>query len=75
MIKKEKESRKNILAAARANGLEEEVLKIFNRYDNALKGCKTEQEKYTVGIMGIMELNKLFGGTGTELDLSLNKKE
>jgi hypothetical protein len=57
----EKETRKQLLGHARANGCEAELLKLFDRYDNALKGCKTAEERKAVQAMGIMEFNNFFG--------------
>lgn len=64
IIKNEKDSRAAALARAREYGLEEAAIKLFNRYDNLLKGCKTEAERKAVAHMGIVEFHELFGGGG-----------
>jgi len=63
----EKETRMQLLGHARANGCEDELLKLFDRYDNALKGCKTNEERKAVQAMGVMEFNNFFGRSNMKL--------
>lgn len=63
----EKESRSQLMGHARANGCEEALQKLFNRYDNALLGCRTNEERKAVQVMGIMEFNQFFGKAGLNL--------
>lgn len=63
-VKSEKESRADLLGWAKKNGCEAELLKIFKRYDDLLKGCKTEEEKKAVAAMGVLEIHAFFGGDG-----------
>lgn len=63
----EKESRATLMGHARANGCEEALQKLFDRYDAALKGCKTNEEYKAVQTMGIMEFNQFFGKAGLHI--------
>lgn len=65
--KSEKQSRAELLGWARKYGCEANLLKIFNRVDDLLRGCKTEEEKKAVATMGIVELHSFFGGNETGL--------
>jgi hypothetical protein len=58
----EKETRKNLIGWSRLVGCEADMLKIFARFDDALKGCKTPQEREAVSAMGIMEVERFFRG-------------
>lgn len=60
----EAESRQQLLDWARKFGAEEQLLKIFHRYDDLLKGCKTQQEREAVQVMGNVEIHNFFGGQG-----------
>jgi hypothetical protein len=60
----EKQSRKRLLDWAREFGAEAQLLKIFSRYDDLLKGCKTPEEKEAIQIMGNVEIHDFFGGNG-----------
>lgn len=60
----EKESRRRLLSLARGYGAEAELLNIFKRYDDLLKGCKTDEEKKAVATMGCLEVHNFFGGDG-----------
>jgi|ERR1700722_8665881 len=57
----EKESREQLIGWARKYGCEAELLKIFARYDDLLKGCKTPEERKAVATMGIVEIHNFFG--------------
>lgn len=60
--KSEKESRAHLIGWARQYGCEEDLMKIFARYDDLLKGCKTKEEKEAVQAMGILEIHSFFSG-------------
>lgn len=57
----EKQTREQLLGWCRKYGCEAELLAIFARYDDALKGCKTTEEQKAVQAMGVMEVNRFFG--------------
>lgn len=63
-IKTEKESREQLLGWAREYGAEERLLKIFNRFDDLLKGCKHPAEREALQVMGNLEIHNFFGGQG-----------
>lgn len=63
-IKTEKETRKQLLSWARKFGAENELLKMFSRYDDLLKGAKTDEEKAAIQAMGALEVHNFFGGQG-----------
>lgn len=60
----EKQSRARLLGFARLSGCEADLLKIFNRYDDLMKGCKTDEEKKAVATLGCLEVHNFFGGDG-----------
>jgi hypothetical protein len=60
----EEQSRKQLLGWARQYGAEEQLLKIFARYDDLLRGCKTQEERSAVQVMGNLEIHNFFGGKG-----------
>jgi len=70
-VKTEKESRNHLIGWARQYGCEEQLMKIFARYDDLLKGCRTEEERQAVQAMGVIEIHEFFssgsndGGTLT----------
>ena len=61
-VKSEKESREELIGWARKYGAEEQLLKIFARYDDLLKACKTEEERKAVQAMGVIEVHEFFSG-------------
>lgn len=52
-------------------GYEHELLCLFDKYDNLLKNCRTDQERKSIGSMGVVAISKLLDdgeigwGTGT----------
>jgi hypothetical protein len=60
----EAETRANILQQAREIGMEEQVLKIFARFDDALKNAKDDYQRHHIAACGAAELHKLFGCQG-----------
>lgn len=63
-VKTEKQSRKNLLGWAREFGAEAELLKIFARYDDLIKGCKSKEDLDMIQVMGNLEIHNFFGGQG-----------
>lgn len=61
-IPTEQETRENLLGWSKIHGCHTEMQTIFNRFDDALKGCKTIEERKAISAMGIVELEKLFRG-------------
>jgi hypothetical protein len=57
----EKQSRTNLLGWAKSVGCYADLVKLFNRYDDLLKGAKTNKDKKAIQVMAITELNKFFG--------------
>lgn len=55
----EKETRTNILRWAKIYGCDGDVLKIFDKYDKALKNCTNEIERRHIAHLGAVELHKL----------------
>lgn len=55
----EKETRTKLLAAAKLGGFEDDLLKLFARYDDLVRGSKTKEEREAIGIMGVHEVNRL----------------
>lgn len=60
----EEQSRKQLLDWARKYGAEEQLLKIFHRYDDLLRGCKTQEEREAIQVMANLEVHNFFGGAG-----------
>lgn len=44
------------------NGVEQELLMLFNKYDNLMKQCTNAQDKGVIGSLGIMEISRLLDG-------------
>jgi hypothetical protein len=61
-VKSEKESREELIGWARRFGCEADLLKIFARYDELLKTCKTKEERQAIQAMGVLEVNAFFTG-------------
>ena len=59
----EKQTRAQLIGWAQRFGCEVDLIKLLDRYDNALKGCRTPEEKKALQAMGIMEINQFFGKT------------
>jgi len=60
----EEKSREQLLDWAKKYGAEEQLLKIFHRYDDLLRGCKTNKEREAIQVMGNLEIHNFFGGNG-----------
>lgn len=74
-VKTEKESRDYLLGWARKYGAEAQLLKIFARYDDLLRGCKTEEERKAVQTMGVIEVHEFFSGGAPDASLTINGKQ
>lgn len=74
-IKSEKESRERLLAWARKYGAEAELMKIFARYDDLLRGAKTPEEREAIQMMGAVEVHSFFGGNSPDASLVVNGKQ
>lgn len=61
-IKTEKESREFLFSWAKKYGCVQELSNLFKRYEDLLKGCKSEEEKKAIQTMGILEIHKMFDG-------------
>lgn len=60
-VQSEKETRKNLIGWARKYGADADLMKLFARYDELLKHCKSNEERKSIQTMAIMEINKFFG--------------
>lgn len=60
----EKETKTRVLALARMYGVEEQALKIMEKYDDAVKGAKDENERHHIAVCGLVELHNLIGCVG-----------
>jgi hypothetical protein len=63
-VPNEKESRAQLIGWARKYGCEADLLKIFKRYDELVKNCKSEEERKAIAAMGALEIHNFFGGDG-----------
>jgi hypothetical protein len=59
-IMSEKETRAQLFDHARHYGVEDEVKKVLARYEDYLKGCKTQAERDACAKMGILEIDHIF---------------
>lgn len=55
----EAETRKKFYGIARRFGIEEELRRIYSRYDKLMKTCQSKKEKQEMSIMGNCEIIKL----------------
>ncbi len=55
----EKETRRQVLAYCRNIGCEGDAIKIFNKYDELLRGCTNLVERDAISKLGIAELKRL----------------
>lgn len=44
------------------NGVEQELMALFAKYDNLMKQCKSDQERRALGSIGVMEVSRLLDG-------------
>ncbi len=62
-ITPEHEMRAKILNVARELKCEQDVLKIFHKYDGLLKNCTNEQEKRAIAVMANLEIHRFLTPT------------
>jgi len=60
----EKETKKRIIDLARQQGCEDKVTKIIQKYEDLIKGVRTEQERQQLAALGIVELHRTVGCVG-----------
>jgi hypothetical protein len=63
-VMSEKETIASILALAREQGVEEKVQKLIAKFQNAIKGARTEQERQSIATLGLAEIHKTIGCVG-----------
>lgn len=63
-VKSEKQTRNAVLTLARESGVEEQAIKILNRYDSAMKNTHDPGQKLILAKMGNAEIHKLLGLQG-----------
>jgi hypothetical protein len=59
----EKQSRARLLEHARKNGTEDQLLKIFRRFDHLILGAKTQEERDAIATAGVIEIHNFFGSS------------
>lgn len=60
----EKETIEAILKLAREQGVEEKVKNLIEKFQNAVKGARDENERRHIGAMGLAEIHKVIGCVG-----------
>lgn len=60
----EKQTIEVILKLAREQGCEDKVKKLILKFQNAVKGAKSEAERHQIAAMGIAEIHKTIGCVG-----------
>lgn len=60
----EKDTFKVILGLAREQGVEDKVRKLIEKFQNAVKGARTEIERRQIATLGIAEIHKTIGCVG-----------
>ena len=63
-IKSERETVRLILQLARQQGCEDKVRKLLERFQNAVKGARSDIERHQIAAMGIAEIHKTIGCVG-----------
>jgi hypothetical protein len=63
-LKNERQTKNVVIALAREQGVEEQAKKIILKYENAIKGCRTEEERRHIAHQGLAELHLLIGCVG-----------
>lgn len=56
----ENETRKKYFDLAKSLGCEQELIQIFQRYDNLLKNCSNLVERHQIAVLANVEVHKLF---------------
>lgn len=60
----ERETIKTILKLAREQGCEDKVQRLIDKFQNAIKGAKTAQERAQIANLGIAEIHRTIGCVG-----------
>jgi hypothetical protein len=60
----EQQTIKIILDLARKQGVEDKVKRLIEKFQNAVKGARTEEERLQIGTLGIAEIHKTIGCVG-----------
>lgn len=60
----EKQTIEVILKLAREQGCEDKVKRLIEKFQNAVKGAKSEQERHQIATMGIAEIHRTIGCVG-----------
>ena len=60
----EKETIKVVLSLAREQGCEEKVIKLLEKFQDAVKGARTPEERQHIATLGIAEIHKTIGCVG-----------
>jgi hypothetical protein len=63
-IQSERETIIIILKLAREQGCEDKVRKLIEKFQNAVKGAKSNLERHQIAAMGIAEIHKTIGCVG-----------
>ena len=63
-FKSERETIKIILQLARQQGCEDKVKKLIDKFQNAVKGARSDFERHQIASMGIAEIHKTIGCVG-----------
>jgi hypothetical protein len=60
----EKDTIKTILGLAREQGCETKVMKLIEKFQDAVKGARSPFERQQIAILGIAEIHKAIGCVG-----------
>jgi hypothetical protein len=60
----EEQSRERLIGWAQQHGCENDLLKIFARYDDLLKGARNAEERQAIANFGLVDLHNFFTGGG-----------
>jgi hypothetical protein len=63
-IKSEKDTITSILADARKQGVEDKVIAIIQKYEQAVKGARTIDERNQIAACGLAEIHRTVGYVG-----------
>lgn len=63
-IMSEAETIESILKLAREQGVEEKVKNLIEKFQNAVKGARTEEERRQIGTLGLAEIYRTIGCVG-----------
>jgi hypothetical protein len=63
-VQSEAETRANLISHARKNGCLEQLLSIFDKYDNMYRNAKTKEEGKVIALELVLAIDTLFGKKG-----------